>query len=58
VYSNTDSKSLVDFSGLQNEISALRSDLRSGQAAMAHSLKIMEKKVRQWDGDGMPAVRA
>ncbi len=57
VYSNSDSKSLVDFSGLQNEISALRSDLRSGQAAMAHSLKVMEKKVSQWDGNGMPAVR-
>jgi len=58
VYSHNNSRALLDTSALQNEISALRSDLRAGQAAMAHSLKIMEKKVKQWDGDGMPAVRA
>lgn len=57
VYSHNNSRALLDTSALQNEISALRSDLRAGQAAMAHSLKIMEKKVNQWDGDGMPAVR-
>lgn len=58
VYSHNNSRTLLDTTALQNEIAALRSDLRAGQAAMAHSLKIMEKKIKQWDGDGMPAVRA
>lgn len=57
VYSHNNSRALLDTTALQNEIAALRSDLRAGQAAMAHSLKIMEKKIKQWDGDGMPAVR-
>jgi hypothetical protein len=58
VYSHNNSRALLDTTALQNEIAALRSDLRAGQAAMAHSLKIMEKKVKQWDGEGMPDVRA
>jgi DNA-binding transcriptional regulator YiaG len=57
-YSHNNSRALLDTTALQNEIAALRSDLRAGQAAMAHSLKIMEKKVKQWDGEGMPDVRA
>lgn len=58
IYSNSNSRALLDTTALQNEIAALRNDLRASQAAMAHSLKILEKKVKQWDGDGMPPVRA
>lgn len=57
VYSHTDSKTLLDISPLQNEIASLRAELRAGQAAMASSLNVMAKKIKQWDGDGMPAVR-
>jgi hypothetical protein len=57
IVSNQATDSLVDVSALLKEIGALRSDMRSGQAAMAQSLKIMSKKINQWDGDGMPAVR-
>ena len=58
IYSNQQSGAMLNTSGMQAEIAALRADLRAGLAAMAHSLKVMEKKIKQWDGDGMPAIRA
>ncbi|MBI3096336.1 MAG: hypothetical protein HYY97_15820 [Rhodocyclales bacterium] len=57
VYSNRDSKALLDMSQVTQAIDALRADLRAVNAAMVRVSSKTAKVLERWDGDGMPAER-
>lgn len=57
IYSNADSKSLLDMSGVQAELAALRSDVRTIGATLANTAKRTTKTIERWDADGLPAER-
>lgn len=57
IYSNSDSKSLLDMSQVTRAIDNLRSDLRAVNAALARAAGRTAKTLDKWDSDGMPAVR-
>lgn len=57
VYSNGDSKALLDTSELQAEVAALRADLRTIGATLAGTGKRTAKTLDRWDADGLPATR-
>jgi|GEM_PF-4513385 len=57
IYSNKDSKALLDYSELLAEIKALRVDLRAGDYAIAKSAAKTAKLLDRWNGEGLPAER-
>lgn len=57
IYSNSDSKSLVDLSAVTQEIASLRADLRAANAALVRAANKTAKTVDKWDGDGLPLER-
>lgn len=57
IYSNADSKSLLDTSGLLAEVAALRTDVRTIGATLANTAKRTTKTIERWDADGLPAER-
>jgi hypothetical protein len=58
IFSNSQSKSLIDNTELINEIRQLRAELRAGNSAIANTSQRSMKALEKWDNDGMPAVRA
>lgn len=57
IYSNSDSKSLLDMSQVTQAIDNLRSDLRAVNAALARSANKTARTLDKWDVDGLPAER-
>lgn len=57
VYSNADSKALVDLTPVTAAIETLRADLRAVNAVLARAGNKTSKVLEKWDDDGMPAVR-
>lgn len=58
VYSNSDSKGLLDTSGLARELAALRADARINAATLVDVLKRVDKLFNRWDMNGMPETRS
>ena len=56
IFSNSQSKSLLDNRELIAEIRQLRADIRVGQAVIAANTKDTSKQLKQWDVDGLPAT--
>jgi hypothetical protein len=57
IYSNRDSKALVDMSQVTQAIDGLRADLRAVNASLARAANRTAKTLDKWDGDGMPLTR-
>jgi hypothetical protein len=57
IYSNADSKTLVDMAPVIDAIESLRADMRAVNATLARQSIITAKTLDKWDADGMPAVR-
>jgi hypothetical protein len=57
IFSNRESKSLIDNSAVVNAINLLRSEIQAGQYAIAKSSNKTAKIVERWDVDGQPEVR-
>jgi tape measure domain-containing protein len=57
ITSNSDSRKLLDVSGVIASVDALRTELRSIGVAVSGSTQKTAKILDRWDGQGMPEVR-
>ena len=57
IFSNGQSKSLLNMDELLAEIRQLREDARANANAVAKNTAETSRIINRWDGDGMPAVR-
>lgn len=57
IASNSESRSLLDVSGVIESVDALRSELRAIGIAVSGATQKTAKILDRWDGDGMPEVR-
>lgn len=53
IYSNADSRSLLDMSGVVDELAALRGDVRNGDIALARTLGEIRTLAKRWDSKGL-----
>jgi len=54
IFSNAESRELFDTSGLESEISALRTEMQAGLYAIAKQVARMAQITDKWDHDGLP----
>lgn len=57
VYSNPQSRQLLDTSSIVGELKATRKESKAVAIALAGFMLDMSKRVRKWDGDGIPSTR-
>ncbi len=57
IFSNQDSRALVDYSELLREVKSLREDINAANYAIAKASNKTSKTLDRWDVDGIPAER-
>lgn len=57
IFSNAQSRSMMDTSALQAEVSMLRAELKSAMFAVAKNTMRTADRLDRWDGDGLPEER-